>query len=130
MTYHTTPNPKFNISSIASKGGGLSRLAIGVRDTSRTRYARPIVRGDGYLAGKFPVGITTVNGVPTTAVVRALWRDPAGGVMDGYVVASTTSAPDGTWLLSGLDPTQKYDIVGRKDGYNDVIMANVSPKVD
>lgn len=96
---------------------------------SRNRVARRLVDGDGYLAGTFPDGITTVEGVPVAATVRVLLRsvDPA---LDGVVLAQVKSAPDGTWRVDGLNPALKYDVVGRKDGYNDVIMANVSPATD
>ena len=46
---------------------------------------------------------------------------------DGLLVASTESAADGTWIISGLNPDLKFDIIGRLDGQNDVIAANVQP---
>ena len=86
--------------------------------------------GNGYLAGSFPDGITTLNGVPVAATVRVHYRPEEGEPGDGELVASTTSGADGTWLIAGLNPAFKYDIIGRLDGQNDVIAANVSPKVD
>lgn len=86
-------------------------------------------RGNGYLAGKYPGGTTTVEGAPQSATVRVLYRPDDGQVGDGAVVASTTSAPDGTWRVDGLDPSLRYDVVGRKGGFNDVIVANVQPVV-
>ncbi len=85
--------------------------------------------GQGYLAGEFPDGITTVEGVPTAAEVRVLWRGPADAQFDGVVVARTVSAPDGTWRVDGLNPALRFDVVGRLAGRNDVIMANVAPEV-
>ena len=85
--------------------------------------------GTGYLSGEFPGGTTTVEGVPTQAEVRVLWRGPAGHPSDGVLVAKTQSAPDGTWRVEGLNPNLRYDVVGRKDGFNDVIVSNVQPVV-
>lgn len=85
--------------------------------------------GAGYLSGEFPGGTTTVEGVPTQAEVRVLWRGPAGHPSDGVLVAKTQSAPDGTWRVGGLNPNLRYDVVGRKDGFNDVIASNVQPVV-
>jgi hypothetical protein len=45
------------------------------------------------------------------------------------LVAKTQSAPDGTWRVDGLNPNLRYDVVGRKDGFNDVIVSNVQPVV-
>lgn len=86
------------------------------------------VRGAGFLAGEFPDGITTVEGAPVTATVRVLYRPDSGDPGDGMVVAEVQSAPDGTWRVDGLNPALKYDVVGRKNGHNDVIVANVSPE--
>lgn len=95
---------------------------------SRNRVGRRLVDGAGYLAGSFPDGITTVDGVPAPATVRVLLRsvDPA---LDGLVVAEVRSAPSGTWVVQGLNPALTFDVVGRKDGFNDVIMAGVRPAV-
>lgn len=81
------------------------------------------------MAGEYPGGTTTVEGVPSTANVRILWRDPECGPSDGVVVARTTSAPDGTWRVDGLNQALRYDVVGRKGGFNDVIMADVTPSM-
>ena len=87
-------------------------------------------RGNGYLAGEFPDGITRIDGVPSQATVRVLYRPQSGARGDGVVVAEVQSNPDGTWRVDGLNTALKYDVVGRKDGFNDVIMANVAPAVD
>jgi len=83
--------------------------------------------GNGYLAGSFPDGITTLNGVPVAATVRVHYRPEEGVPGDGVLVASTESGADGTWRIDGLNPTLKYDIISRLDGQNDVIAANVQP---
>lgn len=85
--------------------------------------------GVGFLAGEFPGGTTTVDGAPTPAEVRVLWRGPKGHPADGVLVATTQSAPDGTWRVEGLNTGARYDVVGRKDGFNDVIVSNVQPVV-
>ncbi|WP_295977994.1 hypothetical protein [uncultured Variovorax sp.] len=83
--------------------------------------------GAGYLAGESPDGTTTVQGVPQSAVVRILYRPVSAAPGDGVVVAEVVSAADGTWRVDGLNPALKFDVVGRKNGHNDVIVANVSP---
>lgn len=87
------------------------------------------MKGSGYLAGSYPGGVTTVDGVPIGATVRAIYRPASGALGDGVCVAEVQSAPDGTWHIPNLNPALKFDVVGRKAGFNDVIMANVSPKV-
>lgn len=83
--------------------------------------------GDGYLAGEYPGGTTTVEGVPVSATVRILYRPESGQDGDGALVAQVQSAPDGTWRVEGLRTDLLYDVVGRKEGFNDVIVANVTP---
>lgn len=84
-------------------------------------------RGSGYLSGEYPDGVITIEGAPVSAEVRVLVRGEFGDDLDGAVVSTTTSAPDGTWIVEGLDPDLKYDVVVRKEGYNDVMATNVSP---
>lgn len=83
--------------------------------------------GHGYLAGEFPGGITSVDGVPTSATVRILYRPGEGEPGDGVVVATTQSGQDGTWRVEGLDTSKLFDVIGRADGFNDVIMSRISP---
>ena len=111
---------------------GLSLSAVVTRQQAVTLQSplKPLPgTGTGWLAGTLPGGATTVDGVPTRATVRVLYRPASGSLGDGVVVAEVQSAYDGTWLVTGLNPLLKYDVVGRKPGFNDVIMANVSPKV-
>ena len=96
------------------------------RDT--VEYHVPL-SGAGRLAGDFPDGITTVDSVPIPAEVRILLRTASGAVGDGAVVAVVQSAPDGTWEVLGLPEGFTYDVVGRKNNFNDVIVANVTPEV-
>lgn len=84
--------------------------------------------GVGYFGGDYPDGVIKIDGVPGVAEVRVIWR--GAGWFDGFVVATTQSSPAGTWRVSGLNPNLKYDVVVRKDGFNDQIMSNVSPVVD
>lgn len=109
----------------------MQKLTWYKRPLVRAWFRKPVsLRGNGYLAGSFPDGITTLNGVPVAATVRVHYRPIGGTFGDGDLIATTQSAADGTWRIDGLDPALKYDIIGRLDGQNDVIAANVSPKVD
>lgn len=83
--------------------------------------------GRGYLAGESPDGLTTIEGVPTDAELRVLYRPAAGAVGDGVIVQRLSSAPDGTWTAWGLNPELRYDVIARKAGQNDVIMSDVAP---
>jgi len=85
--------------------------------------------GNGTLSGSFPSGLTTVNGSPTRAWVHVHVRLPEGLPGDGDLVASVESEENGTWLVTGLNPNLKYDVIGRKDGFRDIIVSNVSPIV-
>lgn len=107
-------NPDFNVLAVVDGGEVLL----------------PRSGGSGYLAGEFPDGITTVGGAPVEAIVRVLLRTDEMALGDGALVRQVQSAPDGTWRVDGLDPALRYDVIGRKAGFNDVIMANVSPEVE
>lgn len=85
--------------------------------------------GAGRLAGEFPDGITTVEGVPVSAEVRILLRRVTGQAGDGAIVAVVQSAADGTWEVTGLPMGFKYDVVARLAGQNDVIMSDITPMV-
>lgn len=85
------------------------------------------LNGQGYFAGTFPDGITTIDGVPVSANIRVLLRTTVNGYGDGVVVAKTKSAQNGTWRINNVPLGLKYDIVARYAGENDVIMSNVSP---
>ena len=89
----------------------------------------PLAKGAGYLSSSFPDSITSVEGVPVSAEVRVLLRYPTLPRLDGRLIASTTSAADGTWRINGLNPAQRYDVVARLAGQNDVIMAGITPAV-
>lgn len=90
------------------------------------RIPRP-AKGPGYLAGTFPTGITTVDGVPTAATIRVVYRPAEGAIGDGVLVAQVQSAPDGSWRVDGMDPAKKFDVICRLAGYNDMILSDVSP---
>lgn len=85
----------------------------------------PTFTGTGYLAGEAPDGLTTVVSVPVTATVQVLWRDP--DTDDEHLVASTTSAPDGTWRITGLNHELNYIVRGIKAGWNDVTVVGAAP---
>lgn len=89
-----------------------------------------MTHGIGYLAGEFPDGITRVEGVPAPAMIRVHCRSSSGLIEDGVMVAEVSSAADGTWLVAGLNHNLKYDVICRHEGYNDMILSNVTPVVD
>lgn len=77
--------------------------------------------GDGYFAGEYPGGTTTVEGAPVSAAVLVYQRD------SGQLIAQTESSQSGEWIVTGVDISKAHDIVGRKEGFNDVIVSNVMP---
>lgn len=88
-----------------------------------------LARGNGVLGGNAPAGLTTKDGAPVSATVRVLVRDPANPTIDGVQVRRVQSAADGTWRVRGLNRDMRYDVIGRLNGYNDVIQADVQPEV-
>lgn len=80
---------------------------------------------DGYLAGEYPGGQTTVEEAPVSATVQVRLRSE--GPLSGVLVAEEQSRQDGTWRVDGLDRSLKYDVIGRLNGHNDVIVADVTP---
>lgn len=96
---------------------------------SNRRTGKP-AGGNGYLAGSYPDGITSVEGAPVAAIVRIHLRAGPGAPGDGMLIAEVASALDGSWRVDGLDPALTFDVVGRKEGFNDVIMAGVRPATD
>lgn len=80
----------------------------------------------GSLAGTYPDGITSVEGVPTAAEVFALLRAP-GTAVDGARIAQTLSDVTGEWVIEGLSTNRVYDVVARKAGERDVIASDVTP---
>lgn len=82
---------------------------------------------EGYLAGEYPGGTTTLEGSPVAADIRIAWRSPDQGVDDGLIVARTRSNSSGEWQVLGLTMGQLYDVIGSLEGYQDKIVACVSP---
>lgn len=80
--------------------------------------------GPGYLAGEYPDGITTVEGSPQTATVNAYYELPSG---DWQLVASVTSSSSGAWQILGVNPDFLFHVIGRKEGYNDVLVSGAHP---
>lgn len=78
--------------------------------------------GAGYIAGVAP-GVVTVNGVPAGREIECRRR------LDRAVLATTFSAPDGSYRFDWFDPAQEFDIIGRDwtGTYNDVIVSRVRP---
>lgn len=108
---------------------GVFSIGSGKLKSIRTFDRELIGDGLGYLSGSFPDGVTTVDGIPVMATVRVLARSSVAK-LDGIVMAEVQSSADGTWVVQGLNASFKYDVVGRKDGFNDVIMANVTPVLE
>lgn len=82
--------------------------------------------------GKPPTGSAILSGklsgpIPLNATIRILYRPEAGALGDGVLVAMVPVDATGSWQVSGLKADLKYDVVARREGYNDVITANVSP---
>lgn len=86
-------------------------------------------RGNGYFSGGPPDYVTSVEGVPVACTVRVILRRSSGKVGDGTVIAQVKSGASGAWIVEGLDANEKYDVICRYEGYNDMIISNVSPKV-
>lgn len=86
-------------------------------------------KGIGYFSGGYPDHITSVEGVPASCTVRVLLRRRYAEPGDGLVVAEVESGVNGVWEITGLDETKLYDVVCRYQGYGDLIISNVAPKV-
>lgn len=82
------------------------------------------VDGPGYLAGEHPAGRTTVNGTPVSADVDVFYEIDN---KDWQCVASTTSQPDGTWSIAGLNPDKRFNVVARHASFGGVIAVDVQP---
>ena len=80
--------------------------------------------GPGYLGGEAPEGRTTVGGVPVSADVDVFYELDT---KDWQCVASTTSQPDGTWSIVGLNPDKKFNVVARHASFGGVIAVDVQP---
>lgn len=117
-------------------GGKLSAFG---RLTSRTgKYAQKVrvqgdvlffpPGGDGALAGEHPNGLTTVEGAPVAATLIVRYRAQVlGSRGDGAIVGISASAPDGTWLIAGLNPGLRYNVEARHVDHNDAVVSNVQP---
>lgn len=92
------------------------------------RHFACVRNGEGYLAGSFPAGITSIGGAPVEAQVTVRLRHP-GRASDGVVVASALSSPAGVWSVQQLAPEMSFDVYGRKSGYNDVVASDITPWV-
>lgn len=79
--------------------------------------------GTGYLAGKL-----TGHDPIIPAQIRILYRHAEQGALgDGYLVALTPVNAVGEWRVENLNLSLRYDVVARREGYNDVITAGVQP---
>ena len=87
----------------------------------------PDFTGPGFFAGEAPDGLTTIAGTPTSASVRVYWRDPADPQAPDVLVTQTTSAPDGTWRITGLNPALRYVVRAQKSQFDDVTVVGAAP---
>lgn len=87
----------------------------------------PDFTGTGFFAGEAPDGLTTIAGTPTSASVRVYWRDPADPQAPDALVASTQSAADGTWQITGLNPALRYVVRAQKSQFDDVTVVGAVP---
>ena len=87
----------------------------------------PDFTGPGFFAGEAPDGLTTIAGTPTSAQVRVYWRDPADPQAPDVLVAQTTSAPDGTWRITGLNLALRYVVRAQKSQFDDVTVVGAAP---
>lgn len=87
------------------------------------RYQKLPPRGTGYVAGEAPDGLVTFNGAPAVRTVDVFDR------LTNIKVATTVSAADGTYRVSGLDTSRQYDVRarGQDEHENDIIAARVTP---
>jgi hypothetical protein len=99
----------------------------GVRGYSTFTPRRSFI-GRGFLAGDPPDGLVTLNGITgvQNARIRVLWRDPNSPYY-GVLVAETLTDVDGRWRVDGLNESLRYNVTVSKDGFNDRIMADVTP---
>lgn len=107
--------------SVSFSAEGDLLLQVDLEEDDRRKF-----EGAGTVAGTFPEGITVVDNTPVQATVRAVARLPAG-LGDGREMAEVQSAPDGTYLITGLSTDHEFDIIGRLNGYQDVIVGRVRP---
>lgn len=91
---------------------------------SSARIAHSLdVGGAGYIAGQAP-GLMTVSGAASSRAIEARHR------ASRRVVDVVLSDSDGTYLICGVDPAQRYDLIARDytGAYNDVIISRVRPE--
>lgn len=102
---------------------------IGAGEVGRTlAFVRdPRFVGTGFFAGEAPDGLTTVYGDPISADVFVYWRDPDDLIAQEVLVGATKSAPDGTWLITGLNYNLRYVVRARASGRDDVTVVGVQP---
>lgn len=96
---------------------------MGALVVGRMRRARAAeFSGQGYITGTGE-GLVTVSSALASRWVLLQHRATA------QVIDHVFSAPDGTYAFLGIDPTQKFDLIGRDWAgvYNDVIVSSINP---
>lgn len=94
---------------------------------ARMLYDHPLRRrnlfdGPGFIAGIAP-GLVTVQDAPAAREVEVRHRNSR------IVVATTFSAPDGTFVVHRLDPALEFDVIARdwQRNWQDVIVGAIKP---
>lgn len=105
-----------------SLSSGYSAPADALAIDFTLRPSRAKLTGDGYLSGKL-----TGHDPIIPATIRILYRPASGEYDDGYLVALVAVNSVGEWRVENLNPALRYDVVARREGYNDVITAGVQP---
>jgi hypothetical protein len=92
---------------------------------NETYRAVPPWSGLGYIGGTAPDGLVTFNGTGTVRDIALFDR------ATGYIVATTTSASDGTYRFDGLSLNRVFDVIARgsSDTENDIIAARVTAAI-
>lgn len=105
-----------------------SLVAMPVATTKRVLLASAttvLPSGSLRIGGDSPDGLVLVGAAPAAREVRLFDRET------GVLVATTTSASDGTYSFAGLSArAQGYDVIGRGnlgDGERDFIVPGVHP---
>ena len=86
------------------------------------------VQGDGALSGDFPNGIVTDDNVPTVSDITVSLRLPDCILKDDLVIARTQSSQDGTWKITGLNKSLRFNVIAKKSMRNHVIASNITPE--
>ena len=101
-----------------------------VYETTDTRQELSFaLQGESFLGGQYPDSSIKAEGTPSDADVFVKIKDRSS-LFDGHTVAKLHSDVSGEWKISGLSDDMVFDVVGRKEGFNDVIVSGVTAELD